>query len=93
MSKANRPTAGAFDIRNVIGVLLAIFGVVLTIVGLVGYTPDEAVRTGGIDANLWTGIGLIVAAIVFLVWAWLSPIPIVDDEATGTADETGDTRA
>src|SRR5699024_11382828 len=62
-------TAGAFDIRNFIGVLLAIFGIILVFAGLVGFTPDEARRTGGIDANLWTGIGLIVAAIVFIGWA------------------------
>src|SRR5699024_11381813 len=59
-------TAGAFDIRNFIGVLLAIFGIILVFAGLVGFTPDEARRTGGIDAHLWTGIGLTVAAIAII---------------------------
>lgn len=95
MSNANKPTktAGAFDIRNFIGVLLGIFGIILTIAGLFGYTPDEAERTGGIDANLWTGIGLIIAAIVFLVWARLRPLRIIDDEASDAADGTGDAAA
>ena len=78
-------TAGAFDIRNFIGVLLAIFGIILVFAGLVGFTPDEARRTGGIDANLWTGIGLIVAAIVFLAWAKVRPLRI--DDASGAEPE------
>lgn len=92
MSTANEltKTAGAFDIRNFIGVLLGIFGVILAIAGVVDYTPDEAERTGGIDANLWTGIGLIVTAIVFLVWARLRPLRIIDAGATEAAGGNGD---
>jgi len=87
-------TAGAFDIRNFIGVLLAIFGIILVFAGLVGFTPDEARRTGGIDANLWTGIGLIVAAIVFIGWAKVRPLriddtPTVEPEGPGETDGTG----
>ncbi|MGC3020201.1 MULTISPECIES: hypothetical protein [unclassified Brevibacterium] len=88
MSNSNEltKTAGAFDIRNFIGVLLGIFGIVLTIAGIVDFTPDEAERTGGIDANLWTGIGLIIAAALFLAWAKVRPIRIVEttDDVTGT---------
>lgn len=93
VSNANEltKTAGAFDIRNFIGVLLGIFGVILTVVGVVGFTPDEAERTGGIDANLWTGISLIVTALVFLVWARLRPIRIIDTEASETAAGNGGT--
>ncbi|AOP54328.1 MAG: hypothetical protein ACTH1I_01395 [Brevibacterium aurantiacum] len=88
MSKANEltKTAGAFDIRNFIGVLLGIFGIILTIAGVVGYTPDEAERTGGIDANLWTGIGLILTAAFFLIWAKLRPIRIIADDAAEVVD-------
>lgn len=82
-------TAGAFDIRNFIGVLLGIFGIVLTLAGAFGFTPDEAERTGGVDANLWTGIGLIVAAVAFLVWAKVRPIRIVADPDDATGTEAG----
>jgi hypothetical protein len=91
MSNSNEltKTAGAFDIRNFIGILLGIFGIILTIAGLVDFTPDEAERTGGIDANLWTGIGLIIAAIIFLVWAKIRPIRIVEDTDDVTGTEAG----
>lgn len=86
-------TAGAFDIRNFIGVLLGIFGAILTILGIVGFTPDEAERTGGIDANLWTGIGLVLTAVLFLVWAKLRPIRIIDTDSAEDTAGTGDTVA
>ncbi|KAB1949895.1 hypothetical protein [Brevibacterium linens] len=88
-SNVQTKTAGAFDVRNFIGALLAIFGIILTIAGIVGFTPDEAERTGGVDANLWTGIGLVIAAAVFLIWARLRPLRIVEtpDESTDTGTE------
>ncbi|MGO1290227.1 hypothetical protein [Brevibacterium linens] len=86
-SNVQTKTAGAFDVRNFIGALLAIFGIILTIAGIVGFTPDEAERTGGVDANLWTGIGLVIAAAVFLIWARLRPLRIVEtpDDDAGAA--------
>jgi len=79
-----RKTAGAFDIRNIIGLLLGIYGVVLLLAGL--FLDAETGKTGGVNANLWTGLALVVAAIVFLGWARLRPIvvpehvePVEDD--------------
>ena len=57
-------TAGAFDIRNIIGVLLGIYGVALLLAGIFADPEDE--KTGGINANLWTGLALAVAAALFL---------------------------
>jgi hypothetical protein len=66
--------AGAFDIRNVIGALMGVYGVVLTLAGLLG---DRSPRqTGGVNANLWTGLGLLVVAAVFLLWARIRPIVV-----------------
>ena len=82
-------TAGAFDIRNIIGALLGIYGVILLLAGLFGDTASA--KTGGINANLWTGLALAVAAAVFLVWARLKPIVVpahvepVEDDPTRPA--------
>ena len=67
-----KKTAGAFDIRNIIGALLGIYGVVLLLAGL--FLDKEEAKTGGVNANLWTGLALAVASAVFLVWARLRPI-------------------
>ena len=69
-----KKTAGAFDIRNIIGLLLGIYGVVLFLAGLFMDTAED--RTGGVNANLWTGLALVVAAILFLGWARLRPIVV-----------------
>lgn len=72
--------AGAFDIRNVIGGLLGIYGIVL----LISYfllDPGMDVTTGeSKDAvyNLWAGLALVVAAAVFFIWTKVDPIKIVE---------------
>ncbi|NYG06585.1 hypothetical protein BJ986_001072 [Phycicoccus badiiscoriae] len=69
-----KKTAGAFDIRNIIGALLGLYGVILLLAGLFGDTASA--KTGGINANLWTGLALAIAAVVFLTWARLKPIVV-----------------
>lgn len=66
-----RHKAGAFDIRNFIGTLLGLYGLVLTVMGLVG--DRELGKTGGINANLWAGIGLLVVTLAFVTWARRNP--------------------
>lgn len=78
MAEGQRRTAGAFDIRNVIGALLGLYGLALLITGLVSDEAPEA--TGDLDANLWTGIGLLVVAAAFLVWSRVRPT-VVDEDA------------
>jgi Zn-dependent protease with chaperone function len=78
MADRERHTAGAFDIRNVIGGLLGLYGVALLITGLVSDEAPQA--TGDIDANLWTGIALIAVAVAFLAWSRLRPT-VVDERA------------
>ncbi len=75
-SKSEKKTAGAFDVRTIIGLLLTAYGVILTVMGLFA-DPDED-RTGGINANLWAGLALLVVGVGFLVWARLRPIVVPD---------------
>ena len=80
-------TAGAFDIRNVIGTLLGLFGVVLVIMGLVAFTPEEAAKTEGLNANLWAGLAMLVVGILFMVWTKVDPIRmVVRDNEPGAED-------
>ena len=53
--------AGAFDIRNIIGALMGVYGVILTLAGLLGEHEPE--KTGGVNANLWTGLALLAVAV------------------------------
>ncbi len=67
-------TAGAFDIRVIIGALLGIYGVVLLLTDLVGNPEARVDRANDIDLNLWTGLALLVASAIFVLWARLRPI-------------------
>ena len=82
-------TAGAFDIRNFIGALLGLYGLILTLLGIFG---DKAYdRTGNVNANLYAGIVLLVMSAAFLVWARVRPIIVpahvepVDDDPSRPA--------
>ncbi|GAA4616313.1 hypothetical protein [Saccharopolyspora hordei] len=83
MSSGSARTAGAFDIRSVIALLFAVYGVVLVAVGLV---QPEAEKSAGVNINLWAGIGMLVFAAAFLTWARLRPITVPEG---GEAEESG----
>ena len=75
-----------FDLRYVIGGLLGLYGVVLTVRGLLDGPTQEA-RAAGVAINLWTGIALLVVAVVFLLWAGLLPLGIAEGEDLGAPPE------
>lgn len=79
-------TAGAFDIRNIIGMLLAIYGVILTVYSFstAGQAPE---KTGGVNANLWVGLALLVVGLVFMTWARLKPIVVPETAGDITPDD------
>jgi len=69
-------TAGALDIRNIIGGLIGLYGVILVLMGLFG--DKELDKTGDVNANLWAGLALIAVAAAFLIWARVRPIVVPD---------------
>ena len=77
-STSGKKTAGAFDVRNIIGSLLALYGVILVVMGLFG--DPETEKTGGVNANLWAGLGLLVVGGSFLLWWRLRPIVVAEPE-------------
>lgn len=81
---ADTHKAGAFDIRNVIGGLLGLYGVILTLMGLFG--DPETEKTDGVNANLWAGLVLLVVGIGFIAWARLRPI-VVPEHVEPVADD------
>ncbi|GAB7192285.1 hypothetical protein NUM3379_29940 [Kineococcus sp. NUM-3379] len=75
--------AGALDIRSVIAALLGVYGVILTVMGLVATEPADLAKADGVNANLWTGLGLLVASAVFALWVKLRPIVVEEPPAGG----------
>ncbi|MDQ1616965.1 MAG: hypothetical protein QOJ60_2904 [Actinomycetota bacterium] len=68
--------AGAFDVRNIIAALIGLYGVVLVIVGLVDKSAAAMAKTGGVNANLWAGLVMVVVAAGFAAWSRIRPIVV-----------------
>ena len=97
MSQPNRSVenpsahkAGAFDIRNFIALLIGVYGVVLVVMGLVATSDRDLARAGGFNVNLWAGVGMVVVAAAFGLWARLRPVvvPVEDPEEDAAPAET-----
>lgn len=83
--EAPSTASSLFDLRTVIAVLFGVYGIVLTLLGLFSNDPAELVKAGGIDINLWTGLGMLVIAAIFITWVRLRP-PLT----AGAPDAEGD---
>ena len=90
-TSTQKHTAGAYAVRPVIAGLIGLYGIVLTIMGLVADNADDRAKTGDWNANLWSGIVMILVAVVFAVWLKLRPV-VVDpvalekEKGEGTSD-------
>ena len=85
-----RHKAGAFDIRNFIGGLIGIYGLVLVIYGLIGSSDAQLAKSGGININLLAGLGMVLVAAGFFLWARLRPVVVPargEEGAVGVARE------
>ena len=73
-----RHGAGLFDIRNIIGALMALYGLVLLVMSFFTTAADKA-KADGANLNLWTGLGLLLLGAAMIGWAVTRPI-IIDEE-------------
>jgi hypothetical protein len=74
--------ANRFDIRRIIGGLFLIYGLTLTIVGIVGSTHLKH-YADGIDVDLWTGLGMLVFGALMVFWALARPVMPEPPETRG----------
>ena len=79
MAAPRKRTVGIFDIRFIIGGLIALYGVILTFLGLFDASDKELARGDGLNSNLWAGLGMLVVGVAFSLWARLRPVIVPDD--------------
>ncbi|WP_067687635.1 hypothetical protein [Nocardia jejuensis] len=63
-----------FDIRTIVGSLLACYGIILIVVALTYDSEFQRIKTGGIDINLWSGIAMTAVGLAFFAWVLLRPV-------------------
>jgi len=83
----NQHTAGAFDIRNIIGGLIGVYGVILTFMGIFG--DKELDKTGDVNANLWAGLVMLVVGVAFLAWARIRPVVVPEQQDEKSQEDAG----
>jgi len=80
-----------FDLRWILAFLFAVYGIVVTLMGLLTHakTVTASGQDVGVNVNLWTGIPMLVLAAVFALWATLRPtfVPGSDDTTDGPPDD------
>ncbi|MBF6194733.1 MULTISPECIES: hypothetical protein [Nocardia] len=79
-----------FDIRTIVGGLLGCYAIVLVVTGLVHDTAAEQAKTGGVNVNLWAGLGMGVVAVAFVAWALLRPVQVPPESRPADAEEERD---
>ena len=75
-------SSGLFDLRYLIGGLFALYGVVLVVAS---FFVDDT-KSGGLDMNLWLGLGMGVLGVFFLLWARTRPLVTEGESALAKAD-------
>ena len=65
--------ANRFDIRRIIGGLFVLYGVILTVTGVVG-SEEVKNKAAGININVWTGLAMLVFGLLMIGWALARPV-------------------
>ena len=69
-------SAGAFDIRSIIGGLLGLYGLILLGYGLWFTEASDKAKADGENLNVMVGIGLLVFAVLMIGWVVLRPLKV-----------------
>jgi uncharacterized membrane protein len=96
---SQKAKVGLFDIRNIVGALLFLYGVILVLASF-GTSDAQKAKAHGVNANLWVGLALLVVGALMIVWAVTRPIVVdkeqleadkraIDEAARGRRDESG----
>ena len=84
-------TRNLFDLRTIIGGLFVLYGVYLTVRGILD-SQSAVTQAAGVRINLWTGLFALVLGSAFLLWAFLRPLTIeeiIESQAEDADDELG----
>lgn len=76
-------SSGLFDLRYLIGGLFTLYGIVLIVAS---FFVSNA-KAGGIDIDLWLGLGMLILGVFFLLWARARPLQVEGRSALAQADE------
>jgi hypothetical protein len=65
--------ANLFDLRRIIGGVFILYGLLLTVLGLLD-SQQEIDKAAGVNINLWAGLGMLVFGLLMITWALTRPL-------------------
>ncbi|OZM73854.1 hypothetical protein CFN78_06005 [Amycolatopsis antarctica] len=68
--------AAAFDVRLIIALLVGVYGLVITVMGIGFTSQDDLDKADGMNINLYAGIAMLVFAGLFVLWAKVRPLQL-----------------
>jgi hypothetical protein len=68
-----KKAANRFDLRRIIGGVFLIYGLILTVVGIIG-SDEVKNKAAGINVNLWTGLAMLAVGAMMVAWALMRPV-------------------
>ena len=74
--------ANLFDLRRIIGGVFVLYGVLLTVLGLLD-SQEEIDKAAGVNINLWAGLGMLAFGLLMITWALTRPLSVELDESGG----------
>ena len=80
--------ARLLDLRFVISLMFAIFGILVTIAGLTA-PPDQIERAAGINISLWTGLAMLALSAGMGLWLVLAPPDVPEGHIVDESDLGG----
>lgn len=87
--RQRRGRIALFDLRWILAFLFAVYGIVVTLTGLLAHakTYTASGQDVHVNVNLWTGIPMLVLGALFALWAALRPtfVPVTDDSSSADA--------
>ncbi|POX41574.1 hypothetical protein C3486_08965 [Streptomyces sp. Ru73] len=89
LERRSATAARLFDVRRIIGGLFVVYGVIVTIAGFTASDADLK-KAQDININLWTGLGMLVLGLLFLLWMKLRPAEAPAPEETGAPSDGTD---
>ena len=72
LERRSNTAARLFDVRRIIGGLFVVYGVIVTIAGILA-TEEDLEKAQDVNINLWTGLAMLALGVFFLVWLRVSP--------------------
>ncbi|AYD90221.1 hypothetical protein D4740_08825 [Actinomyces sp. 2119] len=72
------------DIRAVVAAALGLISIFLLLCAGLAHDPADLARSGGVNANLWSGLALLAIAAGMGLWWFLRPVQAPSPRDQGT---------